>query len=93
MAMLQLLRGMNKCSPDGRVVTAHGFRSTFRTWTAECTSFSRDVAEMALAHTIENKVEASYQRGDMLERRRALMNAWASFCLSENKVERLNAAA
>lgn len=60
-------------------VTAHGFRSSFRDWAAEKTSFSREVAEMALAHTIENKVEAAYRRGDLLERRRELMNEWASF--------------
>lgn len=60
-------------------VTAHGFRSSFRDWAAETTSFPREVAEMALAHTIENKVEAAYRRGDLLERRRELMSEWASF--------------
>lgn len=60
-------------------VTAHGFRSSFRDWAAETTSFPREVAEMALAHTIENKVEAAYRRGDLLERRRELMTEWASF--------------
>lgn len=58
----------------------HGFRSTFRDWTAERTSYPRDVCEMALAHAIENKVEAAYRRGDLLEKRRRLMREWAKFC-------------
>ncbi|CAO3416000.1 tyrosine-type recombinase/integrase [Azospirillum endophyticum] len=60
--------------------TAHGFRSAFRDWAAETTSFPSDVVEMALAHTIKNKVEAAYRRGDLLQKRRVLMAAWASFC-------------
>ncbi|MBP2227181.1 integrase [Azospirillum agricola] len=60
--------------------TAHGFRSTFRDWTAETTNTPSDVAEMALAHTIKNKVEAAYRRGDLLEKRRVLMELWADFC-------------
>ncbi|WP_244710984.1 tyrosine-type recombinase/integrase [Rhizobium cremeum] len=60
-------------------VTAHGFRSSFRDWAAETTSYPRELAEMALAHTIENKVEAAYRRGDLLERRRELMMDWASY--------------
>lgn len=59
----------------------HGFRSSFRDWVAEETDFDGDVAEMALAHTIENKVEAAYRRGNLLEKRRALMNAWGAYCL------------
>ena len=58
--------------------TAHGFRSSFRDWAAEATRFPREVAEMALAHTIDSKVEAAYRRGDLLEQRRVMMNAWAS---------------
>lgn len=61
-------------------VTAHGFRSAFRDWTAETTNTPSDVAEMALAHTIRNKVEAAYRRGDLLEKRRVLMGLWADFC-------------
>lgn len=61
--------------------TAHGFRSAFRDWTAETTNTPSDVAEMALAHTIRNKVEAAYRRGDLLEKRRVLMGLWADFCL------------
>lgn len=59
--------------------TAHGFRSSFRDWAAECTSFPREVAEMALAHTVGNKVEAAYRRGDFFEKRRELMRAWATY--------------
>lgn len=60
-------------------VTAHGFRSSFRDWASETTSFPRDVVEMALAHTIENKVEAAYRRGDLLDKRRDLMIEWSSY--------------
>jgi integrase len=63
-------------------VTVHGFRSTFRDWAAERTSFPREVAEAALAHTIENETEAAYRRGDLFEKRRRLMSAWATFALS-----------
>ncbi|MFC3146433.1 tyrosine-type recombinase/integrase [Piscinibacterium candidicorallinum] len=59
--------------------TVHGFRSTFRDWAAECTSHSHEVAEMALAHTIKNKAEAAYRRGDLLEKRVALMEDWARY--------------
>jgi integrase len=61
-------------------VTVHGFRSTFRDWAAECTNFSNEVCEAALAHTIQNKAEAAYRRGDLFEKRRKLMEAWAGFC-------------
>jgi len=77
MSMLMLLRRMG----HGDDLTVHGFRSTFRTWAAD-TNFPREVSEAALAHTIGNKVEAAYQRGDMFEKRRRLMEAWAQFCLS-----------
>jgi integrase len=60
-------------------VTAHGFRSSFRDWAAEVTSFPREVAEMALAHTIGNKVEAAYRRGDLFAKRRELMQAWSDY--------------
>lgn len=58
----------------------HGFRSTFRDWAAERTNFPRDLAEMALAHVIESKVEAAYRRGDMLAKRLKMMQAWADYC-------------
>ncbi len=60
-------------------ITAHGFRSSFRDWAAEATNLPREVAEMALAHTIESKVEAAYRRGDLLEKRREMMEAWSQF--------------
>jgi integrase len=59
--------------------TVHGFRSTFRDWAAEQTTFSHEACELALAHVIPNKVEAAYRRGDLLEKRRELMAAWESF--------------
>lgn len=58
----------------------HGFRSTFRDWVSERTNYPNELAEMALAHTIGNKVEAAYRRGDMFEKRRQMMEAWAKFC-------------
>ncbi|CAH1694887.1 hypothetical protein CHELA1G11_21702 [Hyphomicrobiales bacterium] len=73
MALLMMLRRMKVDA------TAHGFRSSFRDWAAETTHFPRDVCEMALAHTIENKVEAAYRRGDLFDKRRELMVAWAMF--------------
>jgi integrase len=75
MVFLMLLRRMKL---KGKV-TPHGFRSTFRDWAAERTNFSREVCEMALAHVIENKVEAAYRRGDLFEKRRELMAMWAKF--------------
>ena len=61
-------------------LTVHGFRSTFRDWAAETTSFPNFIVEMALAHAIESKVEGAYRRGDLLEKRRALMLAWGLYC-------------
>lgn len=66
-------------------LTAHGFRSTFRDWAADQTAYPRDVAEMALAHTIKDKSEAAYRRSDMLERRARLMQDWATYCHTERK--------
>ena len=63
-------------------ITVHGFRSTFRDWSAECTNFPREVAEMALAHAVDDKVEAAYRRGDLFDKRRRLMDAWARYCAS-----------
>ncbi|MGY0634382.1 tyrosine-type recombinase/integrase [Luteimonas sp. A478] len=62
-----------------RVAVPHGFRSTFRDWAAECTNHPRDVAEMALAHTIGDKTEAAYRRGDMLAKRARMMADWAAY--------------
>jgi integrase len=61
-------------------VTTHGFRSSFRDWAGECTSFPREIAEAALAHAVGNEVERAYRRSDALEKRRKLMEAWASYC-------------
>jgi integrase len=61
-------------------LTAHGFRSTFRDWAAEATNYPSDMAEMALAHSIGDKVEAAYRRGDMLKKRFRMMNDWAKYC-------------
>jgi integrase len=76
MSMLMLLR---RIEPN---ITVHGFRSSFRDWVAEETNHSPEVAEMALAHKIANKVEAAYRRGKLVERRRALMEDWANYCMS-----------
>ncbi len=62
-------------------LTVHGMRSSFRDWCAEATNFSRELAEAALAHTLADKTEAAYRRGDALEKRRALMRDWATFCM------------
>ena len=59
-------------------MTSHGFRSSFRDWAGECTNFPREVCEAALAHAVGNAVELAYRRGDALEKRRALMEAWAA---------------
>jgi integrase len=63
-------------------ITVHGFRSTFRDWAAEQTSYPNHVVEMALAHTIGNAVEAAYRRGDLFKKRIALMEAWSRYCSS-----------
>ena len=76
MAMLMKVRRLRKG------LTVHGFRSTFRDWVSEETEHSPEVAEMALAHTIANKVEAAYRRGKLLERRRLLLSDWENHCLS-----------
>jgi integrase len=60
--------------------TVHGFRSAFRDWAAERTNFTNEVCEAALAHVIENKAEAAYRRGDLFDKRRKLMDAWAAYC-------------
>lgn len=80
MAMLVQMRRMNY----GHYVP-HGFRSTFRDWAAEKTSYSRELAEKALAHVIGNEVERAYQRGDMFEKRRKMMELWAIFIIPKNE--------
>jgi integrase len=76
MVFLMTLRRM------GRDVTTHGFRSSFRDWASERTSFPREVCEQALAHVVKDKTEAAYRRGDLLEKRRELMASWAAFATS-----------
>lgn len=78
MSMLMALRGMERGE-----LTMHGFRSTFRDWAGECTPHPRDVCEQALAHSLGNSVEAAYRRGDLFEKRRALMEDWATYCTSK----------
>ena len=75
MAMLTLLR---RIGPGH--LTVHGFRSSFRDWCAERTNYPHELAEMALAHIVSDKTEKAYRRGDMFEKRRQLMDAWAMFC-------------
>lgn len=81
MAMTMLLRRMDVA------VTVHGFRSAFRDWAAECTAYAHEVAEMALAHTIGNKVERAYRRGDLFDKRKRLMDDWATYCSTDCKLD------
>jgi integrase len=76
MAMLMLLERMGRRG----AITSHGFRSTFSDWASEVSPFSSELRETALAHTIGNKAEAAYRRGDALEKRRTMMEAWAAWC-------------
>ena len=80
MAMGSVLKRMNRNN-----VTVHGFRSTFRDWAAEATHHQNHIVEMALAHVIGNKVEAAYRRGDLFDKRMALMADWAKFCTGANR--------
>ncbi len=82
MAFLMILRRMGRSD-----LTGHGFRSTFRDWAAEFTATPREVVEAALAHTVQDKVEAAYLRSDLFEKRRRLMHTWAEFCFSLPRVE------
>lgn len=74
MAMELILRRME------HKVTVHGFRSAFKDWASDCTEFATEVSEAALAHAVGDKVEAAYRRGDLFEKRRRLMEAWAEYC-------------
>jgi integrase len=85
MSLTAVLRRMDPAGAiwldkDGRPITVHGFRSTFRDWAAEQTAYPTEVVEMAMSHTITNKVEAAYRRGDLIEKRRRLMAEWAKYC-------------
>jgi integrase len=83
-AMLKVLQRLNQDS-----ITVHGFRSTFRDWCAESTNYPADVAEMALAHTLRDKTEAAYRRGDLFEKRSRLMADWARYCSQPTKPARV----
>ena len=90
MTLTLLLRRMNKVEEGeqppwrdgqtGEPITAHGFRSTFRVWASEQTAYPRETIEAAMAHAVADKVEAAYQRSDLVEKRRALMEEWGCFC-------------
>lgn len=85
MSLTAVIRRMNEGAPiwtdtEGRPITIHGFRSTFRMWAAECTNYPREVAEHALAHQLPDAVERAYQRGTQFAKRAAMMNEWAKFC-------------
>lgn len=91
MAMLMVIRRMNKTSKDcwidpksGRQIVVHGFRSSFRVWAEEAVSFPPAVIKQAMGHQVGNSVERSYRRTDVLDHRRSLMEAWASFVTVEN---------
>ncbi len=85
MSMTAVIRRMNGAPPkwvdkDGKTITIHGFRSSFRMWAAESTNYPREVAEHALAHQLPDAVERAYQRGTQFAKRAAMMNEWARFC-------------
>jgi integrase len=77
MTMLALLRGM-----VAKGFTVHGFRSAFMDWGHETTSCPKEMMDIALAHTVSDKVEAAYRRGDMFDKRRQLMADWQAYCQS-----------
>ena len=82
MSLTAVLRRMKRGD-----LTAHGFRSTFRDWAAETTSYPAELAEMALSHAVGNKVGAAYRRGDLFEKRRRLMDDWVTFCSTRSAGE------
>lgn len=84
MAMLKVLERMGRDD-----LTVHGFRSTFRDWAAERTNFPSEVAEMALAHTVDDKTEAAYRRGDLFDKRRRLMDAWSDYCRKPDATDKV----
>jgi integrase len=89
MTMTAFIRRQNKDElkwkdENGEAITQHGFRSTFMDWASETTPFPAAVADMALAHVISDKVRAAYQRGDLFEKRRELMQMWADYCDGKN---------
>jgi integrase len=88
MAMAQLLKRIGRAD-----ITVHGFRSSFRDWAAEKSSMPREIAELSLAHDVGNAVERAYRRSDLIEKRRILMERWATFCApNDGHVIRLDAS-
>lgn len=83
--LLAVLKRMNRTD-----ITVHGFRSSFRDWGTETTSFSNEVLETALAHVVRDKTEAAYRRGDILEKRRDLMEKWANYCARSGDTDQTN---
>jgi integrase len=77
---INALHGLLKTMGRREEASVHGFRSTFRDWAAERTSFPRELAELALSHSVGSDVEQAYRRSDMFDKRRKLMDAWAEFC-------------
>lgn len=86
MSLLTVIRRLDR-GENAPHITVHGFRSSFRDWASEATFHHPDVVELALAHTITNKVEAAYRRGDMFAKRRVLMHDWAAWCRGEVREE------
>jgi integrase len=85
MTLLKLVKGL------GFNCDIHGFRTSFRTWVQERTDYPREVAEAALAHTVENKVEAAYARSDLFDKRRQMMESWAAFlAVAAPAIERMS---
>jgi integrase len=85
MSLTAVIRRMNDDKPlwtdaNGKGITVHGFRSSFRMWAAETTNFPREVAEHALAHQLPDAVERAYQRGSQFTKRTALMEEWSAYC-------------
>jgi integrase len=91
MTLTALLRRL-KVESDGKIVTAHGFRSTFRDWVSEATDISGDLAEHCLAHRVGGAVQRAYARSDLLDKRRKLLEAWEAHCLSARTVAKEEAA-
>lgn len=88
MTLTAVIRRMQEASgqwadSNGKIITAHGFRSTFRDWAGETTPYPREVIEHALAHQLADKAEAAYARGTLFEKRRLLMNDWAGYCFTD----------
>jgi integrase len=79
MALSQLMRGMRERGELTVDAVPHGFRSTFRDWAAEQTTYPEEIRKAASGHTVGDQVQAAYQRTDLLEKRRRLMNEWANF--------------